>query len=112
MYNALQQFRGLYSTIPVFEAMLLLDVALEPGRTKIEVTNKLGLTGSTGNRAIANLSDFTYKKETGLGLLQYGTNIQNLSEKPVELTPKGQQFVDRIAEIIKGRPQDGHTEAR
>lgn len=98
--NALNTIRILDTTLPIQTMVALLVVAVEEGQSVSEVARRAGLQQSSASRNVSSLTDWSYNKRPGLGLVEYRQDPMNLSIKALHLTKKGAQVLRQIAAIL------------
>ena len=105
----------LFQVSKAFEALRLLDREI-PGQLvsaflyiashnpceKQELEKALQLTGSSGSRLVAWLSDYHRLGKPGLDLIKKTSSPDDQRRLVVSLTPKGQQLAQQIRETIYG----------
>lgn len=100
LHQAIKAVRMVDETIPTQTLAAFLIVAMEEGQTVGAISEKLGLAETSGSRNIKALSDWDWKKRTGLKLIEYGHDPMHESRKPVFLSKKGKALAEQLANII------------
>ena len=87
----------------VISVFLAIAKSKEPLETRL-LPNKVGLSQSAVNRALTYLQDTHWKDHTkpGLKLIAYRPHHLDARQRLASLSPRGQQLVAQIKEIIDG----------
>lgn len=101
LYKVVNQMRAVDATLPMQTFATFLTVAMEDGLNISQIGQKVGLEQSSASRNVSMLSDWDWKKRTGLKLVEYHQDYMNLSVKTVHLTAKGQKLVDTFRDMMK-----------
>lgn len=87
--------------LTVSQAMSLLEVALDEGRTVNDYAKRAAISPTTMSRHLLDLGDRTRKMAPGLGLVEGRDNIMNRREKIYGLTPKGRTLLAKAMGRVK-----------
>ena len=106
LQNIVSAFRLLDQVMPIQTVAAFLFVANndEKGKrtTMTDIAKHLDFQAATITRNVSNLSDWTYQKEKGLGLVKMEYDPQDQRVKLVTLTGKGRSFVQTLKEKLDG----------
>jgi DNA-binding MarR family transcriptional regulator len=67
-----------------------------------DIAKELDFQAATITRNVSNLSEWTYQKEKGLGLVKMDYDPMDQRRKLVTLTGKGRTFVATLKEKLDG----------
>lgn len=94
-------FRNVNPTMSIQVVHTLMLIALHEGASLTEIATMSGFKMATVSRNILDLGKFNRKREPGLGLVHTEIDPMELRKKQITLTPKGQDLVRQILEIMK-----------
>lgn len=100
LYHMFERLRELDSDMPIQQALILVYVALNEGKTQAELNAVLDLPNSTMSRNIAALSSINRLNKPGLGLIKWVDHPTDRRAKHLWLTPKGRTFMARVIEAF------------
>ncbi len=66
-----------------------------------DIQKALNVAQPTNTRHVARLTDWTDRKDKGLGLCKTEIDPMYSSRKLISLTPKGRTFADKLREVLK-----------
>jgi DNA-binding MarR family transcriptional regulator len=102
--KVLNQVRLLNNEMPIQTLSVLILIANNDKKNKRTtmsyIAKELGFQNATITRNVSNLSDWTYQKKKGLGLVQMEYDPMDQRIKILSLTKKGQVFIDSLKEIL------------
>ena len=107
VYHALGSVRALNPDATVSQVMALLYVAMKPNVKQTEIMRELTMRDSGQSSLISRLS-VGDKRNPGLELIEGRDNPQDRRERLLELTNKGDIFVDTL--ISRLDPKRHHKE--
>lgn len=81
------------SDFPAQQLMILLDVASNPDTPIGEIGKRLDMPTSSVSRSVAALSNWSWTKKSGYGLVEKTEDIYEARRKLVRLTQHGKQLV-------------------
>jgi DNA-binding MarR family transcriptional regulator len=100
MAKAIGELRKIEPEIEAQAMLTLLWVAIQPGITMKELSERIGVSQSTTSRNVAMLGEINRRHEPGHGLLVAREDPTERRRKIVELTAKGRLVVASIAEHL------------
>ena len=104
LQNIVGAFRLLDPCMPIQTVAAFLFVAnndeLKKRTTMTDIAKELDFQAATITRNVSNLSEWTYQKEKGLGLVKMDYDPMDQRIKLVTLTGKGRAFVETLKEKL------------
>lgn len=97
---ALSCVRELDPDVPATQVTCFLWVALNEGRTQVDLRQSLGLPSSTSSRSLAALSKVHRLGKPGLDLIEWVENPEDRRAKLLYLSPKGKALAEKIATTL------------
>ena len=82
--------------LPIQTLAVFLDIAENPGTSIVDVARRLRMTNAATARNVSTLSDRTWLKKPGLGLVYKEDDPQELRRKILTLTAKGVRLKQQI----------------
>jgi DNA-binding MarR family transcriptional regulator len=98
--------REIDAGIPLTTVAVFLQIAAYPSSTSKEITTRLGISQSATSRHLADLSDHSWTKKQGLGLIEVIEDPLDRRTKRAFLTFNGQSLVKRISAIVEPDTDD------
>lgn len=92
--------RMIDSEMPIQTLAVFLDIAENPGTSVVEVAKRLNMTNAATARNVSTLSDRTWLKKKGLGLIAKEEDPFELRRKILTLTPKGVRLKQQIEALL------------
>lgn len=89
LYKVFEEIRKIDPEIPIQTAHVFVTVALIPGITMREITDRLNISQSTTSRNVTALSKWHRLNKPGLDLVKAEEDPAERRRKVVNLTPKG-----------------------
>lgn len=102
LLKVIEFVRSHNAELPIQTLGCFLQIALEDGQTITGIGNKLGLTQSSASRNVSELTERSWKKVEGLKVAEYHQSYDNIAQKTLHLTSKGQRWSEQIIDILKG----------
>ncbi|GLO74212.1 hypothetical protein MACH18_12920 [Phaeobacter italicus] len=96
LFNLITAFRKLDPDMPMTQAICLLWVALNEGRTQVELRQALDMPSATSSRSLAALSKVYKIGKPGLDLIEWVENPEDRRAKLLFLTTKGRKVIDQL----------------
>ena len=96
----LETFRGLDSEMQMPQAVTLVTIALNEGISLTDLTEKTQQATSSASRNVAALSSVHRAGKPGHGLVLNREDPVERRRKQHVLTPKGRNFIQKLAEIV------------
>lgn len=100
----LESFRNaVHEDIQANAIQVFLLVAQSGGRDGVsmqDIERHTGLSQAAVSRNVAMFTEWNRHRTEGPGLLQRTEDLMNRRQKLVKLTPKGQRFADKLADIL------------
>lgn len=96
LHSLIREVRTISPRMEMQDLETLLLVALHPGISPLEVSEKTGISGSAASRAAYRLSAEQEPGVSGPSLLSVEINPQDRRRKQLYLTPTGQRFVGSL----------------
>lgn len=96
LFTLISTFREIDPDMPMTQAICLLRVALNEGRTQVELRQSLNMPSATSSRSLAALSKVYKIGKPGLDLIDWVENPEDRRAKLLYLTPKGRHLIDRL----------------
>lgn len=82
------------SDFPAQQLMVLLDIATHPETSVGEIGKRLDMPTSSVSRAVSALTDWSWTKKSGYGLVEKTEDLYESRRKLVRLTQHGKQLVN------------------
>lgn len=98
-----KDFTALRPNMPLHQIVVMLQVALDEGKSLRHYTAKTEYPPSTVSRTFLDNGPKMRTGEEGLGLLEGRTSAHSLREYETHLTVKGRALFKRIAHKLMGR---------
>jgi DNA-binding MarR family transcriptional regulator len=98
-----QTLRQINPDMPLQVAVTFCMVAEYPGITQVEITKLGNMSPASVSRHIAILGEYDTRRDEGFDLIRVDVDDDDRRRKLINLTPKGQIFVDRLAQIASGK---------
>jgi DNA-binding MarR family transcriptional regulator len=98
--HVLAQFKEIRPTMPVSQAMALLEVALQEGAPVSELAESAKAPVSIMSRYLLDLGPVQRDKSPGHGLVEARLHPTNLRAHAMYLTPKGRGLIKRVARTL------------
>ncbi len=99
--NMISVLRALDSDMPITQASCFLWVALNEGRTQVELRRALDLPSSTSSRSLAALSKVHRLGKPGLDLIEWVENPEDRRAKLLYLSIKGRQTIEKLLDTLR-----------
>jgi DNA-binding MarR family transcriptional regulator len=94
--DVLEQFKLLRSNIPLHQVIMLLELALDEGKSQKFYSDHLELQPSTVSRGFLDLGQKLRNGEEGFGLVEHRVSAHSLREHEMFVSPKGRSMLQRI----------------
>lgn len=98
--RAIDIVRTLDANLPTQAIAALLAIAQKEGRSVKDISDAIGIAPSSGSRNISMLSDWDWKKRTGLALVEYRIDRMTMTTKNVHLTQKGKLVIEQLVHVL------------
>lgn len=101
--RCIAELRAIHSEVPTQTIHVLLEVAIQPDITMGELVKKTRLSQASCSRNVALLSNREAEGDVkaGLGLVESEEDPVERRRKIVRLTPKGQELIALLADIVR-----------
>ena len=97
----LTAFRAVSPSMTIQGAHTFLLVAMNEGKSLIEIANLSGFKYPTVSRNILDLGERNRKRQPGLGLVITVNDPNEMRKKQVRLTDKGRTLLNQLTNIMK-----------
>lgn len=99
--------------MPMGRALMLIEIANQPGIRMTELEKRLGVSNASTSRNVGMLSEYRRYQEPGLGLVQTIPDPEFPNRKICFLTRKGVKRMARVLSIVLGHDVtlEGHDPA-
>ena len=101
IFRLLTEFRELDADMPMNQAVCFAWIALNEGRTQVELRQDLDMASSTSSRSLAALSKVHRLGKPGLNLIEWVENPEDRRAKLLFLTVQGRHLVERLLAPIR-----------
>lgn len=101
IFSILQELRELDADMPMNQAVCFAWIALNEGRTQVELRQDLDMASSTSSRSLAALSKVHRLGKPGLNLIEWVENPEDRRAKLLFLTVQGRHLVDKLLAPIR-----------
>lgn len=101
IYGLLSELRKIDADMPVNQTVCLAWVALNEGRTQVELRRDLDMASSTSSRSLAALSKVHRLGKPGLDLIEWAENPEDRRAKLLFLSTKGRALVERMLATLR-----------
>lgn len=101
VFTLISVFRDLDQDMPMTQAICFLWVALNEGRTQVELRQALNMPSATSSRNLAALSKVHRLGKAGHNLIEWAENPEDRRAKLLYLTPKGRAFVETLLATVR-----------
>jgi DNA-binding MarR family transcriptional regulator len=102
LLKVIEFIRSHNAEMPIQTLGCFLLIALEEGQTITGIGDKLKLSQSSASRNVSELTERSWKKVEGLKVAEYHQSYENITQKTLHLTTKGQKWADMISSLLKG----------
>lgn len=96
IYSILSELRELDADMPMNQAVCFAWIALNEGRTQVELRQDLDMASSTSSRSLAALSKVHRLGKPGLNLIEWVENPEDRRAKLLFLTTRGRHLVETL----------------
>ncbi|HYE17886.1 MAG TPA: winged helix-turn-helix transcriptional regulator [Tepidisphaeraceae bacterium] len=96
LYEAVQLFRKPDAEMTSQAISVLIDIAMRPGITMLELADRVGLSNTATSRNIRKFLD----KGGGLGLIRQEEDADDARKKPLYLTAAGESLISGVLRSI------------
>lgn len=96
IYQILLALRELDADMPVNQAVCFAWIALNEGRTQVELRQDLDMASSTSSRNLAALSKVHRLGKPGLDMIEWVENPEDRRAKLLYLSNKGKHLVSKM----------------
>lgn len=100
MSRVIDEFRLLYPDIPLQTIQTFLAVAVNPGIGSSELMKIIAVSQSAVSRHLSNLTEWSWRREPGLNLIELVEEPGERGRKVAFLTPKGRTFAIKLLRIM------------
>jgi hypothetical protein len=101
--DVLKEFIGLRANMPMHQVVVMLQVALEEGKSLKHYSNALDYPSATVSRTFLDNGPKMRTGEEGLRLLEGTPSQRSLREYETSLTPKGRTLFRNVARKLIGK---------
>lgn len=100
--DVLKRFREHDPEMQMQTAQTFITVALNPGISMTELSEKVGISQASCSRNVAALSRVHRLNKPGLDLVVAAEDPMERRRKVVKLTPKGQRLAEALTKLLAG----------
>jgi len=101
IFNLITAFRRLEPDMPMTQAICFVWVALNEGRTQVELRQALDMPSATSSRNLAALSKVHRLGKPGLDLIEWVENPEDRRAKMLYLTKRGKHVAATLMDTIR-----------
>ena len=103
LFNALVAMVEPDREMPIYRALMLLQVAMNPGMRMTELEEITGFTHAAVSRNMLVLSEWRTVGQAGLNLVEPIDDPVDRNRKLLFLTPKGRKYMEGILAELTGK---------
>lgn len=100
LYRFTTQLRRVDPDIPLAAVHCVFWVALNEGKTQVDLRNSTGMSSSSASRNLAYLSKHHRLGKEGLGLIEWVENPADRRAKLLYLTPRGRDVIGQLTATL------------
>ncbi|MDE9449273.1 winged helix-turn-helix transcriptional regulator [Aliiroseovarius sp. Z3] len=101
IYQIMSTLRVLDADMNMNQVVCLCWIALNEGRTQVELRQELGMASSTSSRSLAALSKMHRLGKPGLDLIEWVENPDDRRAKLLFLTTRGRHLMGELVDAIR-----------
>lgn len=98
--EVLKRFRDFDQEMQMQTAQTFIAVAMQPGITMKELSEKVGISQASCSRNVSALSRVHRLNKPGMDLVVAAEDPMERRRKVVKLTPKGQRLAETLKQVI------------
>ncbi|HIB3356465.1 TPA: winged helix-turn-helix transcriptional regulator [Pseudomonas aeruginosa] len=98
--EVLKRFRDFDQEMQMQTAQTFIAVAMQPGITMKELSEKVGISQASCSRNVSALSRVHRLNKPGMDLVVAAEDPMERRRKVVKLTPKGQRLAETLSQVI------------
>lgn len=99
--EVLKRFRDFDQEMQMQTAQTFIAVAMQPGITMKELSEKVGISQASCSRNVSALSRVHRLNKPGMDLVVVAEDPMERRRKVVKLTPKGQRLAESLTQLIE-----------
>lgn len=100
VYSLIGSLRDVEKDMPMSMAIIFAWVALNEGKTQVDMRNALDMPSATSSRNLAALSKVHRLGKPGHNLIQWEENPEDRRAKLLYLTPKGRKLAKILLDTV------------
>lgn len=101
LLRLLEEFRKLDPEMPLQQAVTFVEVALRPGISVTELSDRVGQALSSTSRNVAALGEVNRNRQQGHNLVVAKEDPLERRKKIVSLTPKGRRVAETLITLLE-----------
>jgi DNA-binding MarR family transcriptional regulator len=99
--EVIKRFRDFDQEMQMQTAQTFIAVAMQPGITMKELSEKVGISQASCSRNVSALSRVHRLNKPGMDLVVAAEDPMERRRKVVKLTPKGQRLAESLTQLIE-----------
>ncbi|MGA4641152.1 MarR family winged helix-turn-helix transcriptional regulator [Stutzerimonas stutzeri] len=99
--EVIKRFRDFDQEMQMQTAQTFIAVAMQPGITMTELSEKVGISQSSCSRNVSALSRLHRLNKPGMDLVVAAPDPMERRRRIVKLTPKGQRLAESLTKLIE-----------
>lgn len=100
LYAILSYLRDLDPDMPMNQVVCFTWIALNEGRTQVEMRQDLQMASSTSSRSLAALSNVHRLGKPGLGIVEWVENPEDRRAKLLYISDKGKAVLNKLTGMV------------